>query len=105
MSWQVKTKYLKSWATSEARLRSPNISLSASQGQGEGNWWNDKNRQKAIFTGLPIFLGEGVAAHLNHKACRWPLRDVTSYEKVNSHSFEHCTLLEDFRNEENEYHF
>ena len=67
--------------------------------------WYDKNRQKAILTGLLIFLGEGVAAHLGHQACRWLLHDVASYERLNSHSFEHCTLLEDFRNEENEYHF
>ena len=30
----------------------------------------NKNRQKAILTGLPIFMGEGVAAHLGHQACR-----------------------------------
>ena len=29
----------------------------------------NKNRQKAILTGLPIFLGEGVSAHLGHQAC------------------------------------
>ena len=28
----------------------------------------NKNRQKAILTGWPIFLGEGVAAHVGHQA-------------------------------------
>ena len=32
--------------------------------------YKNKSRQKAISTGLPIFLGEGVAAHLGHQACR-----------------------------------
>ena len=36
----------------------------------------NKNRQKASLPGLPIFLGEEVAAHLGHQACRWPLRHV-----------------------------
>ena len=31
---------------------------------------SNKNRQKAILTRLPIFLGEGMAAHLGHQACR-----------------------------------
>ena len=31
---------------------------------------SNKNRQKAILTRLPIFLGEGKAAHLGHQACR-----------------------------------
>ena len=30
----------------------------------------NKNRQNTILTGLPIFLGDGVAAHLGHQACR-----------------------------------
>ena len=29
-----------------------------------------KNRQKAVLTGLPIFLGKGVAGDLGHQACR-----------------------------------
>ena len=43
---------------------------------------SNKNRQKAILTRLPIFLGEGMAAHLGHQACRWPLRDVASHVRV-----------------------
>ena len=42
----------------------------------------NKNRQKAILTGLPIFLGEKVVADLGHQACRWPLRDVASHVRV-----------------------
>ena len=46
--------------------------------------FKNKNRQKAILTGLPrgdFFWGEGAA--------------VRTY----------CTLLDDFRDKENEYHF
>ena len=32
--------------------------------------YKNNNRQKAILTGLSIFQGEGVAAHLGHQACR-----------------------------------
>ena len=43
-------------------------------GLGVKNGWArsklNKNRQKAILTGLPIFVGDGVAAHLGHRACR-----------------------------------
>ena len=44
----------------------------------------NKNRQKAILTGRgrPIFLGEGVAAHLGHQAFRLPLHDVASHVRV-----------------------
>ena len=42
----------------------------------------NKNRQKASLPGLPIFLGEGVAAHLGHQACRWPLRCVAWYDII-----------------------
>ena len=38
----------------------------------------NKNGQKAILTGRPIFLGEGVAAHLGHQAFHLPLHDVAS---------------------------
>ena len=34
------------------------------------------------------------------KPCRRPLRDIESLLRVI-----HCTLLEDFRNKKNEYHF
>ena len=44
--------------------------------------YKNKSRQKAISTGLPNFLGEGVAAHLGHQACRWPSRDVGSHVRV-----------------------
>ena len=33
-------------------------------------------------TGLPIFLGEGVAADLGHQACHGPLRDATYHRVV-----------------------
>ena len=50
--------------------------------------------------------GEGDRSHSGHQACRWPLRDIASRENFkNIYSFEHCTLLEDFRNKKNEYHF
>ena len=44
----------------------------------------NKNRQKAILTGCgrPIFLGEGVAAHLGHQAFRVPLHDIASHVRV-----------------------
>ena len=42
----------------------------------------NKNRQKAILTGRPIFLGEGVAAHLGHQAFRLPLYDLASHVRV-----------------------
>ena len=42
----------------------------------------NKNRQKAILTGRPIFLEEEVAAHLGHQACRLPLRGVASHVRV-----------------------
>ena len=42
----------------------------------------NKNRQEAILTGRPIFLGEGVAAHLGHQAFRLPLYDVASHVRV-----------------------
>ena len=64
-------------------------------------YFDNKNRQKAISSGLPIFLEEAVAAHLGHQACRWPLRDVASHVR-DSYSFEHNTLLEDFRNKKND---
>ena len=41
-----------------------------------------KNRQKAVLTGLPIFLGKGVAADLGQQACHGPLRDVTYHRVV-----------------------
>ena len=63
----------------------------------------NKNRQKAILTGMPIFLGEGVAAHLGHQGCRWPLRNVASDVRVKQVLI--CTLLDDFRNKKNEYQF
>ena len=44
--------------------------------------YKNNNRQKAILTGLSIFQGEEVAAHLGHQACRWPLRDVASHVRV-----------------------
>ena len=42
----------------------------------------NKNCQKAILTGRPIFLGEGVAAHLGRQAFRLPLHDVASHVRV-----------------------
>ena len=42
----------------------------------------NKNRQKAILTGRPIFLGEGVAAHLDRQAFCLPLHDVASHVRV-----------------------
>ena len=42
----------------------------------------NKNRQNTFLTGLPIFLGKGVAADLSHQACHGPLRDVTYHEIV-----------------------
>ena len=42
-------------------------------------YFDNKNSQKAISSGLPIFLEEAVAAHLGHQAYRWPLRDVASH--------------------------
>ena len=42
----------------------------------------NKNRQKASSPGLPIFLGEGVAAHLGHQACRWPSRHVAYHVRL-----------------------
>ena len=42
----------------------------------------NKNRQKAILTGRPIFLGEGVGADLGHQACCLPLRDLASHVRV-----------------------
>ena len=42
----------------------------------------NKNRQKAILTVQPIFLGEGVAAHLGHQVCSLPLCDVASHVRV-----------------------
>ena len=115
----------------------------------------NKNRQKVILTGRPIFQGEGVTAHLGHQAfcLPVPLHDVASHVKVKqfkvdrlqiivvakkyiyvsqlfisrmpkmraiiaigfgsiksytnnySYSVEHCTLLEEFCNKKNEYHF
>ena len=37
---------------------------------------------KAILTGRPIFLGEEVAAHLGHQACRLPSRGVAFHVRV-----------------------
>ena len=62
----------------------------------------DKNRQKAILTGLPIFLGERVAAH-TQATTAWHSISCESFKNI--YSFEHYTLLEDFRNKKNEYHF
>ena len=42
----------------------------------------NKNRQKVILTVQPIFLGEGVAAHLGHQVCSLPLHDVASHVRV-----------------------
>ena len=42
----------------------------------------NKNRQKAILTGHPIFLGEGLAAHLGRQAFCLPLDDVASNVRV-----------------------
>ena len=42
----------------------------------------NKNRQKAILTGQPIFLGEGLAAHLGRQAFCLPLDDVASHVRV-----------------------
>ena len=44
----------------------------------------NKNRQKVFFTGRPIFLGEGVAAHLGHQTLNFclPLHDVASQVRV-----------------------
>ena len=42
----------------------------------------NKNHQKATLTGQPIFLGEGVAAHLGHQVCSLPLHDVASHVRV-----------------------
>ena len=42
----------------------------------------NKNRQKASLPGLPIFLREGVAAHLGDQACRCPLRDVAYHVRL-----------------------
>ena len=42
----------------------------------------NKNRQKVILTGRPIFLVEGVAAHLGHQAFCLPLHDVASHVRV-----------------------
>ena len=46
-----------------------------------------------------------MAAHLGHQSFRLPLHDVASHVRVISYSIEHCTLLEEFRNKKNEYHF
>ena len=63
----------------------------------------NKNRQKAVLTGLPIFLRKGVAADLGHQACHWPLRDVTSHVRVlktvthlNIYPFGRCYNMCDF---------
>ena len=42
----------------------------------------NKNRQKVILTGWPIFLGEGVAAHLGHQAFCLPLHHVATHVRV-----------------------
>ena len=42
----------------------------------------NKNRQEVILTGRPIFLREGVVAHLGHQAFRLPLYDVASHVRV-----------------------
>ena len=42
----------------------------------------NKNHQKAILTGRPIFLGEGVAAHLGRQTFCLPLHDVASHVRV-----------------------
>ena len=61
----------------------------------------NKNHQKAILNGLPILLGEEVAANTQATVL---VADIASYVR-DIYSFEHCTLLEDFRNQKNEYHF
>ena len=60
---------------------------------------------KGYFNWAANFVGGGGGCkHSGHYACRWPLRGIASHVR-DIYSFEHCTLLEDFRNQKNEYHF
>ena len=52
------------WGDFHARLRFARSTIP------EEKWGLLVVYQEAILTGLPIFLGEGVAAHLGHQACR-----------------------------------
>ena len=66
----------------------------------------NRNRRKAVLTGLPrgdFFFGEvaAVRTQANIKPCRRPLRYIESRREWNVNSFEHSTLLEDFRRQEN----
>ena len=66
----------------------------------------NRNRRKAVLTGLPrgdFFFGEvaAVRTQANIKPCRRPLRYIESRREWNINSFEHSTLLEDFREQEN----
>ena len=42
----------------------------------------NKNHQKVILIGRPIFLREVLAADLGHQAFRLPLHDVASHVRV-----------------------
>ena len=67
-----------------SRERSPGtLYFLSTQHSGNFSWlikWNGPFR--LVWTGQPIFLGEGVAAHLGHQAFRLPLHDVASHVRV-----------------------
>ena len=53
----------------------------------------NKNRQKVILTGRPIFQGEGVTAHLGHQAFCLPLHDVASHVKVKQFKVDRLQII------------
>ena len=89
-----------------------NIKAKQRGGHRFGKDWTrlNKNRRKAILTGLPrgdFFWGEGAAVRTQATITprRRPLRHIESHVRVKHKLIWTLYPLEDFRNKNNEYHF